>query len=74
VTPEDVLAVVALALLAGLGGKQCGRAVLFVLPAAWLAGALAGRMTAVSAGVPLLSAALLSALGALVAVGRRSGW
>ena len=35
---------VALALLAGLGGKPYGRAVLFVLPAAWLAGALAGRM------------------------------
>jgi urease accessory protein len=71
VTPEDVLAVVALALLAGLGGKRCGRAVLLVLPAAWLAGALAGRVTAASAGVPLLSAALLTALGALVAVGRR---
>lgn len=71
VTPEDVLAVVALALLAGLGGKRCGRAVLFVLPAAWLAGALVGRMTSVSAGVPLLSAALLIALGMLVAVGRR---
>jgi urease accessory protein len=71
VTPEDVLAVLALALLAGLGGKQCGRAVLFVLPAAWLAGALAGRLTVLSVGVPLLSAALLIALGALVAVGRR---
>jgi urease accessory protein len=71
VTPEDVLAVVALALLAGLGGKPCGRAVLFVLPAAWLAGALAGRMTPLFGGVPVLSAALLIALGALVAVGRR---
>jgi urease accessory protein len=71
VTPEDVLAVVALALLAGLGGKPCGRAVLFVLPAAWLAGALAGRMTPLTGGVPVLSAALLIALGGLVAVGRR---
>jgi hydrogenase/urease accessory protein HupE len=71
VTPEDVLAVVALALLAGLGGKQCGRAVLFVLPTAWLAGALAGRMTPLPGGVPVLSAALLIALGGLVAVGRR---
>jgi urease accessory protein len=71
VTPEDVLAVVALALLAGLGGKQCGRAVLLVLPAAWLAGALAGRMTPLPGGVPVLSAALLIALGGLVAVGRR---
>ena len=28
ITPEDVLAVVALALLAGLSGKRCGRAVI----------------------------------------------
>lgn len=71
VTPEDVLAVVALALLAGLGGKPYARAVLFVLPAAWLAGALAGRMTTLSGGVPVVSAALLIALGALVAADRR---
>jgi hydrogenase/urease accessory protein HupE len=71
VAPEDVLAVVALALLAGLGGKSCGRAVLFVLPAAWLAGALAGRMTALPAGSPVLNAALLIALGVLVAADRR---
>jgi hydrogenase/urease accessory protein HupE len=71
VTPEDLLAVVALALLAGLGGKWYGRAVLFVLPAAWLAGALAGQMAPLSAGIPALSAALLIALGALVAADRR---
>jgi len=71
VTPEDMLAVVALALLAGLGGKPFGRAVLFVLPAAWLAGALAGRMNILSAGVPVVNAALLIALGALVAADRR---
>jgi urease accessory protein len=71
VTPEDVLAVVALALFAGLGGKACGQAVLFVLPAAWLAGALVGRMTTLSAGAPVLSAALLISLGALVAADRR---
>jgi hydrogenase/urease accessory protein HupE len=71
VTPEDVLAVVALALLAGLGGKPCGRAVLIVLPAAWLAGALMGRMNTLSAGVPVVNAALLIALGALVAADRQ---
>ena len=37
VTPEDLLPVVALTLLAGLRGAQCGRWVLFALPAAWLA-------------------------------------
>lgn len=71
VTPEDVLAVVALALLAGLGGTVYGRAVLFVLPAAWLAGALAGRLNPLSAGVPVVSAAVLIALGALVALALR---
>jgi urease accessory protein len=71
VTPEDVLAVVALALLAGLGGKPYGRTVLFVLPAAWLAGALAGRMITLSAGVPVVNAALLIVLGALVAAALR---
>jgi hydrogenase/urease accessory protein HupE len=71
VTPEDVLLVVALALLAGLGGAPRGRAVLLVLPAAWLAGAAAGRLTQLSAGLPVLSAALLVAVGVLVAADRR---
>jgi hydrogenase/urease accessory protein HupE len=71
VTPEDVLVVLALALLAGLGGKPCGRVVLFVLPAAWLAGTLAGRAFPLSAGIPAVSAALLIALGALVAADRQ---
>jgi len=70
VTPEDLLAVVALALLAGLRGKPFGRTVLFVLPAAWLAGALACRITTLPPGGPVLSASLLIALGALVAVNR----
>ncbi len=42
VTPEDLLPVIALALLAGLGGKSYGRMVLFVLPVAWLIGGLVG--------------------------------
>jgi hydrogenase/urease accessory protein HupE len=71
VTPEDVLVVVAVALLAGLGGRRCGRAVLLVLPAAWLAGVVAGRLTELAAGLPVLSAALLIALGVLVAADRR---
>ncbi len=43
-TPEDLLPVLALALLAGLRGPSYGRTVLFILPAAWLLGVLAGRM------------------------------
>jgi urease accessory protein len=71
VTPEDVLVVVAMALLAGLGGKQCGASVLLLLPFAWLAGAVAGQMTQLAAGLPALSAVLLIALGGLVASGLR---
>ena len=41
VTPEDLLPVIALALLAGLRGPRFGRAVLFVLPVAWLVGSTA---------------------------------
>jgi urease accessory protein len=71
VTPEDVLTAVALALFAGLGGKPCGRVVLFVLPAAWLAGALVGRLITLSGGVPVVNAAVLIMLGVLVAADRR---
>jgi len=70
-TPEDILVVIALALLAGLGGKQHGRWVTFVLPAAWLGGAVAGRLIQLTAGQAIPSAALLIVLGALVALGRR---
>jgi hypothetical protein len=63
-----VLLVAALALLAGLGGARCGRAVLFVLPATWLAGAAPCRLTNLSAGQPVLSPALLVVVGVLVAV------
>jgi urease accessory protein len=71
VTPEDLLAVIALALLGGFGGTRSGRAVLFVLPVAWLAGAEAGRLSPVSAGIPALSATLLIVLGTLVAADRK---
>jgi urease accessory protein len=71
VTPEDILALVALALLAGLGGKSYGRSVLFLLPLAWLVGGVAARVTHLAAGLPILSAAWLIALGALVASDRR---
>jgi hydrogenase/urease accessory protein HupE len=67
VTPEEVLVVIAMALLAGLGGNKYGRYVLFLFPLAWLAGALAGWTLSVRLGMPLLSAAWLIALGALVA-------
>ncbi len=43
-TPEDLLPVIALALLAGLRGPSFGRAILFALPVAWLLGSAAGLL------------------------------
>ena len=69
VTPQDFLPVIALALLAGLGGKAYGRRVLFVLPAAWLVGGLAGLATGWS--LPLATTGLsFLLLGGLVAADR----
>jgi len=67
VTPEDLLPVVAIALLAGLRGPRYGRIVLFVLPAAWLGGSLAGRLLTPGAALPAATAVLTIALGALSA-------
>ncbi len=61
---EDLLPVVALALLAGLNGPKAGRIVLFAVPTAWLLGGLVGFL----AGTPFLPAtvtALAAALGLL---------
>ena len=69
VTPEDLLPVVALALLAGLGGKPYARTVLFTVAGAWLAGGLLGL--ALGWGAPLAVTALsFLILGGLVAADR----
>ena len=66
-TPEDLLQVIAIALLAGLRGARSGRFAVFVLPAAWLAGNVAGAL-ALPHGAPfVVTAAVTIALGALVA-------
>ncbi|HEY7574393.1 MAG TPA: HupE/UreJ family protein [Thermoanaerobaculia bacterium] len=70
VTPQDLLPVLALSLLAGLRGPAWGRVVLFVLPAAWLGGSLAGRLAASAEVRPTAVAILTIALGALVAADR----
>jgi len=67
VTFDDLLPVVAMALLAGLNGPAAGRRALFTLPLAWLAGGAAGY----ASGVALLPAGITSlsllALGILTA-------
>lgn len=69
-TPEDLLPVVAVALLAGLRGPRPGRAVLLVLPAAWLVGSGAGLLGAPHVPLPAATAAVTIAIGALVAADR----
>jgi hydrogenase/urease accessory protein HupE len=64
---DDLLPVLALALLAGLNGAAAGRRVLFVLPIAWLAGGVAA-VAAGMAPLPQASTSLsLIALGILTA-------
>lgn len=65
-TPEDWVPVVALALLAGLRGAQTGRATLFVLPAAWLAGGFLGFSAHAVPAFPI-PALLFLIFGVLVA-------
>ena len=65
-TPEDLIPALALAVLAGLRGKDHARRVIFVLPLAWLLAGLVGAAARISlpdslAWVPLL------VLGGLVA-------
>jgi urease accessory protein len=66
-SPDVLVPVLALALFAGLRGAAAGRATLFLLPVAWLAGALAdGRIeiasfTVISAISFLVSGALVAA-------------
>jgi len=70
-TPEDLLPVLALALLAGLSGPRYGRVALFALPVAWLAGGLLGLSRSSELLMPALTALTLLALGALVALDRK---
>lgn len=69
VTPEDLLPVVALALLAGLGGKPYARTVLFTVVGAWLGGGLFGLMLGWSAPIAVTALSFL-VLGGLVAADR----
>jgi hydrogenase/urease accessory protein HupE len=74
-TPEDLLPALALSLLAGQGGARAGRLALFALPAAWLAGGLAG-LSFPAGTVPALTTASFLVLGGLVAAEARLplGW
>ncbi len=68
---DDLLPVVAMALLAGLNGPKAGRRMLFVLPAAWLLGGLGGFLSGTAPAGAWLTAGSALLLGVLVAVDRR---
>ena len=65
-SPEDIIPVLALALLAGLRGAEFGRRALLVLPSAWLLGSLFG-LAAAAKGNALVSAIWFVLLGGLLA-------
>ena len=65
-SPEDLVPVLVLALLAGQCGPETARRVVFALPLAWLIGALVGLAAAV-APLPALTWLTFILLGGLVA-------
>ena len=70
-SPDDLVPILALALLAGLNGTAAGRAALFALSAAWLAGGIAGYVVAAPLVPPATAAASFLLLGGLTAWDRR---
>ena len=66
-SPEDIIPVLALALLAGLRGASYGRRALFVLPIAWFLGALGGLSVLTANPHPFVAAFWFLLLGGLVA-------
>ncbi|HSR16409.1 MAG TPA: HupE/UreJ family protein, partial [Gemmatimonadales bacterium] len=70
-SPDDLVPVVAMALLAGLNGATAGRRVLFVLPVAWIMGGLAGYSHGAEVIPGALTALSFLVLGVLTAVDRR---
>jgi hydrogenase/urease accessory protein HupE len=70
-SPEDLIPVLAMGLVAGLNGRGAGRLALFGLTAAWLAGGMAGWLVGQPV-VPLyVTTASFLALGVLIAVDLR---
>ncbi len=69
-TLEDLVPVIAMSLLAGLGGAVTGRRTLFLLPAAWLAGGIIGTQTGSMPAFPVAALSFL-VLGILTAADLR---
>ena len=69
-TPEDLVPAMAVAMYAGLRGKEPGRLALFFFPLAWLIGGFAGLLANYSPTYPLSVLSFLL-LGALIAADLR---
>ena len=67
VTPEDLVLVIGVGLLAGLAGVAPARAAVFSLPAAWLAGSVTGALLGAPATGAAPAAVATVAVGGLVA-------
>ncbi len=66
-SPEDIIPVLALALLAGLRGASHGRRALFIIPTAWLVGGLTGLSASAANPHPFVAAGWFLLLGILLA-------
>jgi hydrogenase/urease accessory protein HupE len=70
-SPDDLVPVIAMALLAGLNGAAAGRRVLFVLPAAWWLGGMAGFAHGTEVLPGAVTTVSFLVLGALIALDRQ---
>ena len=68
---DDLLGVLAMALLSGLVGARHGRAVLFILSGTWLAGGLLGLQFDKEISLPVLNTFSFLVVGVLVTLDRK---
>jgi hydrogenase/urease accessory protein HupE len=70
-SPDDLLGVLAIALLSGLVGARHGRAALFTLSATWLVGGLLGLQFDKETSLPMVNTLSFLVVGALVTLDRK---
>jgi hydrogenase/urease accessory protein HupE len=70
-SPDDLLGVLAVALLSGLVGARHGRTVLFMLSATWLVGGLLGLQFEKEISLPVVNTLSFLVVGALIALDRK---
>ena len=70
-SPDDLLGILAIALLSGLVGARHGRAVLFTLSATWLVGGVIGLQFDREFSLPVVNTLSFLVIGALVTLDRK---